>query len=72
MQWNFGFLRDFPPSATDLQVPSLFPETLMPFLFCDGDPYHIETSPLIWSANQLTDFCMTGTSIMKELRPMET
>ena len=31
--------------------------------------YHIETSPLICSANQLTGFYMTETSVMKELPP---
>ena len=30
-------------------------------------PYHIETSPLIWRGTQVTGFCMTGTSVMKEL-----
>ena len=30
--------------------------------------YRIETSPLIWSANQWTGFYMIRTSIMKELR----
>ena len=34
--------------------------------FHDGDPYHIETSPLICSANQYTGFHMIG-SAMKEL-----
>ena len=32
-----------------------------------GSPYHIETSPLICSANQLTGFYMIGNSVMKEL-----
>ena len=27
--------------------------------------YHIETSPLIWRANQWTGFYMIGTSVMK-------
>ena len=35
-------------------------------LFHDGSPYHIETSPLICSANQCTGFYMIGTTIMKE------
>ena len=30
-------------------------------------PYHIETSPLICSANQCTGFYMAETSVMKEL-----
>ena len=33
----------------------------------DGGPYHIETSPLIFSANHWTGFYMMGTSVMKEL-----
>ena len=32
-----------------------------------GSPYHIETSPLICSANQWTGFYMVRTSVMKEL-----
>ena len=36
-------------------------------LFHDGDPCHTETSPLICSANQWTDFYMIGTFFMKEL-----
>ena len=39
-------------------------------LFHDGGPYHIETSPLICSANQWTGFCMKGTSIMKQLNAL--
>ena len=35
--------------------------------FDDGGPYHIETSPLISSANQWTGFYVIGTSVMKEL-----
>ena len=33
----------------------------------EGDPYHIETSPLICKANQLTGFYMIGTSVIKKL-----
>ena len=36
-------------------------------LFHDGDPHHIEPSPLICTANQWTGIYMTGTSVMKEL-----
>ena len=36
--------------------------------FHDGGPYHIETSPLICSANQWTGFYMVGTSAMKKLK----
>ena len=34
-------------------------------LFHDGGPHHIETNPLICSANQWTGFCMIGTSTIK-------
>ena len=37
-------------------------------LFNDGGLYHIETSPLICSANQWTGFYMITASVMKELR----
>ena len=37
------------------------------YLFHDGGPYHIETSPLICIANEWTGFYMIGTTIMKEL-----
>ena len=33
----------------------------------DGGPYHIEISPLIFRANQWTDFYILGISVMKEL-----
>ena len=36
-------------------------------LFHDGGRYHIETSPLICSANQWTGFCMITASVMKGL-----
>ena len=36
-------------------------------LFHDRGRYHIETSPLICSANQWTGFCMIMASVMKEL-----
>ena len=36
--------------------------------FHGGDPFHIETSPLICSANQWTDFYMIGTYVIKELK----
>ena len=35
-------------------------------LFLAGDPYHIGTSPLISSANHLTGFYMTETSVMND------
>ena len=37
-------------------------------LFHDGGLYHIETNPLIGSANQQTGFYMTETSVIKELK----
>ena len=36
-------------------------------LFHDGSRYHVGTSPLICSKNQLTGFYMIGTSVMKVL-----
>ena len=35
-------------------------------LFHDGVPYHIETSSLIFRANQWTGFYMIGNSVMKQ------
>ena len=43
-------------------------ERLRDYLFHDGDPYHIEVSPLICSANQWTGFYMIETSIIKGLK----
>ena len=37
------------------------------YLFRDGGPYHIETSPLICSVNQWAGFYLVGISVMKEL-----
>ena len=37
------------------------------YLFHDGGPYHIETSPFICRENQWVGFYMTATSVMKEL-----
>ena len=34
----------------------------------DGGPYDIEISPLIFRANQWTDFYILGISVMKELK----
>ena len=36
-------------------------------LFHEGGPYHIKTSPFIWSANQWTGFYMIAASVMKEV-----
>ena len=36
-------------------------------LFPDKSPYHIETSPFIWRANQCIGFYVIGTSVMKEI-----
>ena len=38
------------------------------FIFHNGGSCRIETSPLIFSANQWTGFCMAGTSVMKYSR----
>ena len=38
-------------------------------LIYDGGCYHIETSPLICSANQWTGFYMITVSVLKELNP---
>ena len=35
-------------------------------MFHDGGPCHIETSPMIWRANQWTGFYMIETFVMKE------
>ena len=35
--------------------------------FYAGDPYHVETSPLVFSSNQWTGFLMIRTSVMKVL-----
>ena len=37
------------------------------YLFHEGGPYHIETSPLICRANQWTGFYIIGTSVLKQL-----
>ena len=37
-----------------------------------GGLYHIETSPLICSANQWTGFYITDTSVMKDLKVRQT
>ena len=48
-----------------LQETPLFSLSL---ILSDGGSYHIETSPLVCSANQWTSFYMIGTSVMKELK----
>ena len=37
-------------------------------LFHDGGPYHIETSTLIYNANQWIGFYMIRASVLKEFR----
>ena len=37
------------------------------YFFHDEVPYYIETTAMIYGANQWTGFCMIGTSFMKEL-----
>ena len=46
---------------------SWFRLTTPVFTFCDGGPYHTETSPLVCSVNQLTHFYMIRTFVMKVL-----
>ena len=44
---------------------------LLNSFFHDGGRYHIETSPLICSANQWTGFYMITVPVMKELNETE-
>ena len=37
------------------------------YQFHDGGPFHIETNPFIWKANQWTGIYMIGTTVMNEL-----
>ena len=47
---------------------SIFPKfKQISYLFHDGAHFHIETSPVIFGANQWTGFCMITASVMKEL-----
>ena len=39
-----------------------------PEVFHDGSPYHIDTSPMVCTANQWIGSYMIGTSVMKELK----
>ena len=39
------------------------------YLLHEGVPYHIETSLLIFSANQWTGFYIIGSSVIKEVYP---
>ena len=41
---------------------------LLMIIFRDGGPYQIETSPLIYYANQSTSFYIIGSSVIKELK----
>ena len=45
---------------------SMFERIINSFM-TDGGPYHIETSPLIYLANQWAGFYMIVTSVMKDL-----
>ena len=56
------YATSYPKVLLFLSRPAYFLE-----LFHDGDRYHIETSPLICSANQWTGFFMIMASVMKEL-----
>ena len=46
-------------------------KTLEDQLFNDGGRYHIETSPLICSANQWTGFYVITASVMKQLKQIK-
>ena len=46
-------------------------KTLEDQLFNDGGRYHIETSPLICSANQWTGFYVITACVMKELKQIK-
>ena len=41
-------------------------------VFNDGNPYHVETSPVICRSNEGTGFYMIGTSVMKELMQLSS
>ena len=49
--------------------PATLGNVITTYLLHDGGPYHIETSLVIFSANQWTGFYITGSSVMKELYP---
>ena len=53
-------LGDMPIStmkvSTDFHILQILIKKMAVLAFHDGSPYHIETSPLIWSANQWTGF----------------
>ena len=51
--------------ALQLSVTEAIIISDIPLLFYEKGRYHIETSPLICSANQWTDFYMITTSVMK-------
>ena len=51
----------------ECSVDVLFPGANVK-LFRGGGPYHIETSPLICSANQWSGFYMIMADVMKELK----
>ena len=62
----YFFLR---PWSWNKSVKVVLVSQLKPYFFFyffhDRGPYHIETSPLICSANQWAGFYMIGTSVMK-------
>ena len=68
---NYYFSYLYGPSPS-LQSHFINKGTTPPQLFHDGGRYHIETSPLISSANQWTGFHMITASIMKELNVAKT
>ena len=58
------FLKQFFHRAP---VGNRFSEAFIKVAHHEGGPYHIETSPLICSANQWTGVYMIGTSLMQKL-----
>ena len=73
----FYRIHFFDHSPSHSQLPYLVIVTLsfslnftICYLFHNGGPCHVETSPLIYSVNQWTGFSMIGTSVVKELRAM--
>ena len=65
-KWNID-LKWVNPFRWSLWLNLCFMKSDVGKPFLDGGPYHIETSPLICTANQWTGFCMIGTSVMKKL-----
>ena len=50
-----------------MKFAKVFVRVIINSFMAEVPPYHIETSPLICSANEWTGFYMIRTSVMKEL-----